>query len=292
MSLRELSRPTLACVAFCAAVVAIAAVDLANTRDRVPPVPPASCGTDVACNEARNAELEERRHEVGRLEQQFGSRSWLYASAIIAVITLGTALSLRSRPRQGWPRVFTNLGILGVWTGILGAGLLVLDDGDSPVSPRAAAVFAPAVIMLAAAGLGTIAGRVEGWAEPPGLVDDVRDGATAVGKRAINVGTGGAVARAQLDKLARWLTMGSLAMTAITAVLAVAFIGAQPGCEDSEIAPGWTEMVAPISALTAIAAIAAGIGALLLRRWVPALVVLVANPVVGLLMLASTCVFY
>jgi hypothetical protein len=292
VSLPALSRPTLACIAFCAAVVAIAAVDLANTRDRVPPAPPASCGTDVACNESRNAELEERRHEAERLEQQFGSRSWLYASAIIAVITLGAALSLRSRPRQDWPRVFTNLGILGVWSGILGAGLLALDDGDSPVSIRAVPIFAPAVIMLAAAGLGTVVGRVEGWTEPPGLVDDVRDGATAVSKMAIDIGTGGAVARAQLDKLARWLTMGSLAMTGITAVLAVAFIGAQPGCEGGEIAPGWSETVASISALTAIAAIAAGIGALLLRRWVPALVVLAANPVVGLLMLASTCAFY
>jgi hypothetical protein len=238
--LPELSRPTLACVTFCAAVVAIAAVDLANTRDRVPPVPPANCGSDVACNEGRNAEIAERSRESERLEQQFGSRSWLYASAIIAVIVLAAALGLRSRPRQGWSRVFTNLGMIGVWCGILAAGLIALDDGGSPVSIRAAPVFAPAVVMLAAAGLGTVVGRVEHWERPPGLVDDVRDGATAVGKRAIDIGKGGGAARAQLDKLARWLTMGSLAMTGLTAVLAVAFIEAQPGCEGGEIAPDWT----------------------------------------------------
>jgi hypothetical protein len=288
----QLSRPTLACVVFCAAVVAIAAVDLANTRDRVPPLPAADCGADVDCNEVRNAEIEERRLEAERLEQQLGARSWLYASAIIAVIALATALSLRSRPRQRWPRLFTNLGMIGVWSGILAVVLLVVGDTESPVSIRAAPLFAPAVAMLAAAALGTVVGRAEHWDRDPGLVGDVRGGATAVGKRAIDIGTGGAVARAQLDKLARWLTMGSLAMTGVTAALAIAFVDAQPGCDGAEIAPEWTETVASISALTAIAAIAAGIGALLLRRWVPALIVLVANPVVGLLMLASTCAFY
>ncbi|MGH2956820.1 MAG: hypothetical protein ACRDL6_07500 [Solirubrobacterales bacterium] len=287
----ELSRWTLACAAFCAIVVAIGAADLARTRDRVPPVPPVDCGTDVACNEARSAELAERDREVERLEQQFGARSWLYASAIIAVITLATAFSLRSRPRQRWPRVFTNLGIIGVWSGLLVVLLLLVDD-ETSVPIRAAPALAPAVVMLVAAGLGTIVGRVEDWDQPPGLVNDVKDGATAVGKRAIDIGTGGAVARAQYEKLARWLTLGSLALTGITAALAVAFIEAQPGCEGGEIAADWTETVASVSAISAVAAIAAGIGALLLRRWIPALIVLVANPLVGVLMLASTCAFY
>jgi hypothetical protein len=48
----------------------------------------------------------------------------------------------------------------------------------------------------------------------------------------------------------------------------------------------------PVASISALTAIAAGIGALLVRRWVPALIVLVVNPVVGLLMLASTCAFY
>jgi hypothetical protein len=288
----QLSRPSLACAAFCAAVVAIAAVDVAHTRGRVPPVPPADCGTDRACNEARDAELAERSREAERLEQQLGSRSWLYASAVIAVITLATALSLRSRPRRGWQRAFTNLGIIGVWSGIAIVALLILDHESSPVSIRAAPALAPAVTMLVAAGLGTVIGRVEQWDRPPGLVDDVRDGAAAVGKRAIDIGTGGGAARAQLDKLARWLTMAGLALTGLTVALAVAFIAAQPSCDGIEIAPDWTETVASISAVVAIAAIAAGIGALLLRRWIPALVVLVANPVVGLAMLASTCAFY
>lgn len=287
----ELSRPTLACVVFCGVVVVTAGADLARTRDRIPPVPSANCGADAACNAAQTAELAERDREAERLEQQFGAPSWVYGSATIAAIALVTALGMRSRPRQRWPQVFTNLGIVGVWSGLVIVGVLVVDEGASLVSIRAAPALAPAVIMLVAAGLGTLVSRVEGWEEPPGLVDDVRGGATAVGKRAIDIGTGGAASRAQLGKLARWLTTGSLAFTGLTVALAVAFIPAQPGCEGDEIAADWTDTVAAISALTAVAAIAAGIGALLLRRWIPAAIVLIANPLAGLLMLASTCAF-
>jgi hypothetical protein len=130
---------------------------------------------------------------------------------------------------------------------------------------------------------------MEHWDQDPGLVSDVRGGATAVGKRAIDIGTGGAARRAQYDKLARWLTLATLALTGLTIALGIAFVIAQPGC-DSEVNPGdWTDTVGSISAFSAIAAIASGIGALLLRRWVPALIALVVNPVVGLAMIISTC---
>jgi hypothetical protein len=283
----QLSPFTLACAAVCAVVLGIAAADYAHLESRVPPVPPADCGSSESCNEARNAQILARLKLSTSTEQQFQSRAWLYTFAIVATIAVATAVAMRSRRRPGWQRIFTNLGIAGVWSGIAATILLLLNDGD-PVALPAAPLYAPAVLMVAAAATGTVTGRRQGWADTD-AVAEARAGATAVGKWAL----GGLLRGSRRDTAARFFSTWAFAFTGATIFLALVFIPPQPACGGGGgEPPGWTDAMQAIAGITLIGAIAAGIGALLLRRWLPALVSLVANPIALLLMVASTCAFY
>jgi hypothetical protein len=283
----ELSRFTLACAAVCALVLGIAAADYAHVESRVPPVPPPDCGSSASCNEARNAQIAVRLELSTSLEQQFQSRAWLYSFVIVAAIAVATAVALRSRRRFGWQRIFTNLGIAGVWAGLALTVLLVINDGD-PVALPAAPLYAPAVLMIGAAAVGTVMGRREGWADTD-AVAEARAGATAMGKWAL----GGLLADSRRDAAARFFSNWAFAFSAATIFLALVFIPAQPACGGGGgEPPGWTDAMQAIAGITSIGGIAAGIGALLLRRWLPALVSLVANPLALLFMAASTCAFY
>jgi DNA-binding transcriptional regulator of glucitol operon len=285
---RHVRSATLACTAFCTVVLGVAAADFAHVQSRVPPLPPADCGAVAACNDARNAEIDERRREAMALEEQFEARAWLYAFAIIAAIAVAAAVSLRFRRQIDWPRLFTNLGIAGVWSGI-GATVILVLTNDQVVSVPSAPAYAPAVVMIAAAAVGTLAARTQDWDETD-PVTEARAGAAALGKRAL----GGLGYRPSFDTVARWLSIGAFAFTGLTVILAIVFIGPQPGCGGSNTGggPGWTDTVGAIAAITAIGAIASGVGALLLRRWLPSLVSLVVNPFAFLFMVASTCAFY
>ena len=71
------------------------------------------------------------------------------------------------------------------------------------------------------------------------------------------------------------------------------FVLAQPGCEHRRRARrDWTDPIDSVAAVTAIGAMAAAVGALILRRWIVALAGLVVCPVAVLFVLASTCAFY
>ena len=114
-----------------------------------------------------------------------------------------------------------------------------------------------------------------------------------IGKLAIHYGTAGALKRSRLERLAGWLSIGALGLTALTVVLAVAFIIPQPECGGAEPSPpGWTSPIDSVAAVTGVAAVAAGIAALVLRRWIAALISLAVNPIALLLIVASTCAFY
>jgi hypothetical protein len=95
-----------------------------------------------------------------------------------------------------------------------------------------------------------------------------------------------------MNELARWLSLATVALTALTCLFALVFVLAQPGCDASASPPDWTNPIDSIAAVTAIGAMAAGIGVLVLRRWIVALVGLVFCPVAVLFVLASTCAFY
>jgi hypothetical protein len=286
--LPRLSRPTLACLAVCAVVLAIGIVDYAHTDSRVPAIPPADCGTNEACNDARNAELEDRLRESTRLEQQYEARAWVYAAAIVAALAVATAMALRARRRLRWQRVFTNLGIAGVWTLIV-VSVILLKADDQVVAVPAAPLYAPAVALIAAAAVGTIVGRVEGWGSTD-TVTEARAAATSIGKGAL----GPLFADSRREAVGRFFSIWAFGLTAATVVLAIVFIGPQPACGGSggESPPTWTDTIGAIAGITIIGALAAGIGALLLRRWFPALVATVVNPFALLFMAASTCAFY
>jgi hypothetical protein len=154
--------------------------------------------------------------------------------------------------------------------------------------------------MLAAAAVGTVVGRSQGWAETDPL-SEARHGVTTLGKRALGgIGSrspdvlGQPVSGPRREAAARWFTIAALSLTGATVVLALIFMGPQPACGGSETsgAPAWTDTLGAAAGVTAIGGIAAGIAALLLRRWVVAMISLFTNPVAVGLMVASTCAFY
>lgn len=286
-----ISRFILACVAFCVVILGIAAADYAHVDSRVPPVPPADCGNSASCNEARNAQILVRLELSTSLEEQFESRAWLYAFVIAAAIAVATAVAMRTRRRPGWQRIFTNLGVAGVWSGIAATVLLLINDGG-PVALPAAPLYAPSVLMIAAAAIGTVMGRREGWGDTD-AVAEARAGASAVGKSVGKWALGPLLAGSRRDAAGRFFSDWAFAFTGATVFLALLFIPSQPPCGGGGgEPPGWTDAVEALAGITSIGAIAAGIAALLLRRWLPALVSLVASPVALIMMVAATCAFH
>jgi hypothetical protein len=284
------SRPIAACLAVCAFILGVAVADLVHTESRVPDFSARQCQPDQAsCFNAQLSESLARERAADPLQREYDSRAWLYAFAILATIAVGTAWSLRTNPRTEWPRIFTNLGVIGVWLGIGVIVVLVATDGDA-VEPPAAPMLMLPVVLLVAAAAGTLFGRSEGWAVQ-GQTDEVRERVLHLGKLAIHVGTAGQAKRSRMEELARWLANAALGLTAVTCVLALVFILAQPGCETGGGPPQWTDPIDSIAAVAAVAGVAAGIGALILRRWIAALISLIGCPVALLLVLVSTCAF-
>jgi hypothetical protein len=285
------SRPFLGCIGVCALIVIVAGVDLAHTESRLPDVSSHACpADDTSCRNVRLSEQLARDRAADPLQDQYDSRAWLYAFAILATAAVTVAYRLRTTTRPQWPRVFSDLGVAGVWLGIAVVVLLLLTDGSAVKPPPGPALLVP-VALLVAAVAGTLIGRSEGWAVHSQM-DGVRDRVIHIGKFALHVGTAGQAKQSRLEELGRWLSTAALALTAATCVLAVVFVVAQPGCDTSGSPPGWTDPIDSIAAVTAIGGVAAGIGTLILRRWIAALISLVLCPVALLFVLASTCAFY
>ncbi len=284
------SRPTLAWMAVCAFILLVATADLAHTSSRVPDFASRDCQADqAACFNAQLSEEVAQDRAAEPLQREYDSRAWLYAFAILATVGLATAWSMRSNPRTEWLRIFTNLGVIGVWAGIAVIVVLVATDGN-PVEPPTAPMLMVPVVLLVAAAAGTLVGRSEGWAVQS-QTDDLRERVLHLGKLAIHVGTAGQVKRSRIEELARWLADAALVLTAITCALALVFVLAQPACSGTGGPPRWTDPIDAVTAVAAIAGMAAGIGALILRRWIAALIALVGCPVALLLLLISTCAF-
>jgi hypothetical protein len=290
LRLRAPSPGTLICVGVCAVILAAATADLLHTESRLPDASPACQAGTPTCDNAQLSEQLARDRAADPLQDEYDSRAWLYASAILVVAAIATAWGLRSRPRTEWLQVFTNLGVLGVWLGIAAVVLLLATDGSSLAPPPAPTLLIP-ITLLGAAAVGTLIGRSEGWTDR-GQVDGVRDLVMQAGKLAIHVGTAGQIKRSRLDRLARLLTMAALGLTSLTCVLVLVSLLGKPDCAAQETTPGWADPLDALAAVTAIGGMAAGIGALLLRRWLASLVSLAVCPVALLLVLASTCAFY
>jgi hypothetical protein len=284
------SRPILACAAVCAFILIFAAADLAHTDSRVPDFSSSDCRQgESSCFNAQLSEDQARERAAEPLQRQYDSRAWLYAFAALATVAVATAWSMRTNPRSEWLRIFTNLGVTGVWLGI-GAILVLVTTDQNTISPPAGPVLLLPVVLLVAAAAGTLIGRSEGWAVRS-QSDEIRDRFLQAGKVAIHIGTAGEVKRSRMEQLARWLVRAALTLTAVTCVLGLIFILAQPGCDSGGGPPHWTDPIDSIAAVAAIAGMTAGIGALILRRWIAALISLVGCPVALLLVLVSTCAF-
>jgi hypothetical protein len=288
---RAPSRFTLACLALCALVLGGAAFDLLHTETRLadPSTPP--CDPDTAsCRNAQvNAELE-RLRAADPLQDQYDSRAWLYASAVLAIVAIASAYALRSRPRTTWLQLFSNLGVLGVWSGIAAVVLLVATDGSALAPPPGPTLLLPVALVVGALA-GTLIGRSEGWAEQSQM-DGVRERVMQVGKLAIHVGTAGQVKRSRMEELAGWLTLAALTLTSLSCLLALVSVLGEPDCGAGQDTPAWADPLDALAAITTIGGMAAGIGALLLRRWIVALISLVLCPIALLVVLVSTCAFY
>jgi hypothetical protein len=278
------------CLAACALILLVAAIDLAHTTSRLPDFPSRDCQPDQAsCFNAQLSEGVARERAAEPLQREYDSRAWLYAFSILAIGALATAWSMRTNPRTEWLRIFTNLGVVGVWLGI-GVIVVLVTTDENAVTPSAAPLLMLPVVLLVAAAAGTLIGRSEGWAVQ-GQSDELRERVLQIGKLAIHVGTAGEARRSRMEELASWLTNAALALTAMTCVLALVFVLAQPGCSGNGGPPQWTDPIDAVTAVAAIAGMAAGLGALLLRRWIAALISLVGCPVALLLVLVSTCAF-
>jgi hypothetical protein len=284
-------RPLLACLGLCAVILIAATADLLHTESRLPDVSTPPCGRENAtCRNAKLSEQLARDRAAEPLQDQYDSRAWLYAFAILAIAAVAMAYALRSRPRTRWLQVFTDLGATGVWLGIAAIVLLLATDGSSLAPPPAPTLMLP-VMLLVAAAAGTLIGRSEGWSERR-QTDEVRERVLHIGKLAIHIGTVGQARRSRLEELARLLSTVALGLAGVTCLLALIFVLAQPDCQSNGSPPGWTSPIDSVAAVTAIGGMAAGVGALLLRRWVVAALTLVTCPVALLLVLASTCAFY
>jgi hypothetical protein len=284
------SRPIAACLAVCAFILVVAIADLVHTESRLPDFPSRDCQADQAsCFNAQLSEDQARERAAEPLQREYDSRAWLYAFAALATVAVATAWSMRTNPRTEWLRIFTNLGVIGVWLGIGVIVVLITTDGHV-VSPPPAPLLMLPVVLLVAAAAGTLIGRSEGWAIQT-EADEIRERVLHVGKLAIHVGTVGQAKLSRMEELARWLVTAALGLTALTCLLALIFILAQPGCESGGGPPEWTDPIDSVAAVAAIAGMAAGVGALILRRWIAALISLIGCPVALLLVLVSTCTF-
>jgi hypothetical protein len=288
--LRLPSQGTLVCLALSALILGFATADLVHTESRLPDVGTDCRPIDAACRNARLSEQLARDRAAEPLQNQFNSRAWLYSFAILAIVALTVAYRLHSTQRNEWIRIFTNLGVTGVWLGVGAVILLLATDGSSMAPPPAPSLMIPVVLVVAAAA-GTLFGRSEGWAEQaPG--NGIREMFMQAGKLVVDIGTAGQVRRSRMQELAAWLSLVTVGLTALTCLFAFVYVLAQPGCDASASPPGWTNPIDSVAAVTAIGAMATAVGALLLRRWIAALAGLVICPVAVLFVLASTCAFY
>jgi hypothetical protein len=226
LRLRAPSRYTLVGVALCALILGFAAGDLAHTESRLPDESVACLPADAACRNAKLSEQVARDRAAEPLQDQYDSRAWLYSSAILAIVALTVAYRLRSTARREWIRIFTNLGVTGVWLGIGAVVLLLATDGSSVSPPPAPTLMIPVVLVVAAAA-GTLMGRSEGWAEQ-GQPNGVMEMFIQAGKLAVHIGTAGQLKRSRMEELANWLSLATIGLTALTSLFAIVFVLAQP----------------------------------------------------------------
>lgn len=244
-----------------AAALVAAGVDFALTSASVDPVP-ATCPVpgDVACQQARNQQLQARLTDKQELEDDFALRAWAYALAVVAAMAVALRQVLRGRSGQERRRLLTTLGVAGVGLGLLTTAALLFATRATLALPTLPA-FLPTLALLATAGVGGLAARGPAGPEP----------------------------RGGLARAALW---GGLGCTALTVLVAVVAAIPDSDCGSGDGAPEWAERLYGVIFIPALAAFAFGLLALAVRRWVVALVSIAVSPVVVLFLAADMCAFY
>ena len=246
-------------------------------------------GDRSGLSEAGLSEQVARDRAAAPLQDRYDSRAWLYSFAILAIVALTVAYALHSSLRREWLRIFTNLGVTGVWLGLGAVVLLLATDGTSVSPPPGPTLMIPVVLLVAAAA-GTLMGRSEGWAQQ-GQPNGVMEMFMQAGMLALHIGTAGQLKRSRMEELAEALARDDRADRAHVSLRRRLRAG-QPGCDASASPPDWTSPIDSVAAVTAIGRSPPRWALFLLRRWVVSLVGLVVCPVAVLFVLASTCAFY
>jgi hypothetical protein len=246
-------------------VLVVARIDFVHTESKIPPIP-APCATDsIECNNARNAKFGPRLDEIRRLDHDFDRRAWIYGG--LATLAFGLAAVgalVRSPTLAEQRRVFADTGVAGVLLGL--AGVFVYWLSGREISPPAGAIFVPCITLLAIAGLGGGAARVQ--SPPPEET---------------------AMPQAPTEGRMKPVALVALGCTALTVILAWAYAGAQDGsCDVQSQAPAWTTPVAWAAVVTAVAAGLLALAGLAGRRWFVALVCFLVNPAALIYMVLST----
>jgi hypothetical protein len=242
-------------------VVAAAIVDFRHTEQRVPPVPPLCVPDTAACNAARNAQFGPRLDRIEQLEREYRGRAWLYSSLLIAAVAVTSVAAIAGgRPPR---RVVANLGAVGVGALILAVVVVYVGFGLPALDPPTTPVYAPPVVMLLGALVGT----------------------------ALTRGAPDSLPRISRGRAARGVLVVGWSLAAVTVLLAWLFGSVEPGCGSDEQPPSWHDALAAATLGTALAGIAVAVAALVLRRWIPALTWVLVAPAALLYVAASSCAF-
>lgn len=246
------------------AIIVAALVDYAITTSKLPEYSPSTTGGDP--------EVVERT----RLRQGYNDRAWLYSVALVAVVGGAAFAALRATPRERRREIFTDLGVVGVVSGIAAVAILSGEPGlFSDIG--GAMVWLPAGCFLLAAALGTAFTRRS--APAPGTAADAPGGGATVGS---NATPAIATASSGINPVAA-MAVGLAALTLILVLIG------HSERECGESAPGWSDAMLEIAVLTGLAAGGLGLIALIMRRWLAALVSIPAAALGFFGLLAAAC---
>ena len=253
-------KPALLVVAFAAAVAMVSGAAILDYRDsvaeEVPPVPEPCLGQGTAdaaltqCNEARNAELEDRVIRARELSDAYERRLVPYSLAVLAIGIVYLLLRLRTLPPDARRTAFADLGVTGVaWlVAVLGLAIVQSESAESPFGPSIEAPLAVGGVFLLIAAVGSLMTRSGpaggGTRQPiprPSLV--------------VKIGAGFAGAAILLSSVAA---------------------GSRNGC--TEPRPEWLDTGFNIAFILAAGAIVCGVVALFQRRWVASLLLIGGAP--------------
>lgn len=249
-------------------VIALAmVVDLQLTTQAGPELPRGGCAAGVACSDPQRIEASEQyRQQVEEKEDALRLRFWGYALAVVGFATVLTLAGLRASP-QGQRDVFADLGIAAIgW--LCFDVILLLAATDFLVEVVIALVIAPVIVMIAAAAIGS--------ALTPPVRTDIASEAPEP-ELPTSGGPGSDLAGQPTPRLLpAWL---GLALSALAVALAqIQFEVTDPCSPDHG---DWTNPLLVITELSAVGAALCGLVVLLGRRWISALICLLAASYAG-----------